>query len=62
MKDKEKNAAGEAWRDRLHKTKSAATGSKSKNSKNAATVARNKFTQTASGSTDRKSRKGLRPG
>ena len=54
--------ANQAWRDRLNKTKSATTGTKSKNAKNAATAARNKFTQTASGSTDRKSRKGMRPG
>jgi len=63
MKDTEKNAAGQAWRDRLNKTKSATSGTKSSaTTKKAATVGRNKFTQTASGSTDRKSRKGMRPG
>lgn len=58
-----KPTAGQLWRDRLNKTKATGPGAKSANTPGkAATSTRNKFTQTASGSTDRKSRKGMRPG
>ena len=70
MKDKkakEKNITkptpSQLWRDRLNATKSGASGAKSGSTlRKTAISTRNQFTQTASGSTDRKSRKGMRPG
>lgn len=59
---KKENTVAAAWRDRLSQAKS---GAKSKTGTSAAANAQNmqnRFNKTASESTARKSRKGMRPG
>jgi len=60
--EKTSTPTGQAWRDRLNKTKSGSKPTKGTAKENATAKKTNQFTQTASGSTARKSRKGLRPG